>query len=293
MIQFMLYKTPVVTFYPPVEGKADTVMLFNGGYDTQSTANFISAVLGVRTMMQNGSIAVHGTAGTNTDTPAGWYRLNSGESGGSLVLRRARDYTGDWAPRDYTGGWAPANPTAEHVHSINRKGTSAIRKRYKPFADYVASMLKLRTDPGRGTYTFTGQEYREAALAVLDEAYGHEGDHFKSASVGALSQTIRYKRAENYHDQMGAFIRMAATPPGDTQMQRFYTAMMVLLSDVVNHTYHHKMGGVDDNRTYMGYGNKVRPLLLEILYKWHSDEALVRKELALGTVGTDKFADWV
>lgn len=290
-IQFMLYRTAVVTFFPPTGGdagaKPEVVVIFDGGYQTQSTANFISAVLGVHTTMQNGLIAVHGTAGTNIDkpTPAGWYRLNSE---GQLLMYRAQDFT---------GGWAPANPTAEHVHSINRKGTSAIRKRYKPFTDYVASMLKLRTDPGRGTYTFTGQEYREAALAVLEEAYGSDytttwEPRHVSSSVDALSQTIRYKRAENYHDQMGAFIRMAATPPGDTQMQRFYAAMTVLLSEAVNYRYHHKMGGVDDNRTYMGYGNKVRPVLLEILYKWHSDEALVREELALGQIGTDKFANW-
>ena len=109
-----LYGTNVVTFY-----KDGEIEINLGGYATQTTYTFISAIL-------RHLGCAHSTNGTPLwTTRSGSYLL---PVDGTLVL----DSTGE-----------PINPTPCTIHKVNRKAMSLLRKQYAGFITYAIGICKL------------------------------------------------------------------------------------------------------------------------------------------------------
>jgi hypothetical protein len=134
-IQCVLWKTPVVTFFPD-----NSVEITDGTWTTLSTANFIQDVMGycVQGRVFNGHIciAMNGKEyKLHKDTP---FKLVKNEQ----------------------GYWTPANSEKAVIHHINRTGSNKVMKRYEGFMTYMESVIKLRrTEEGM---KFSAEEYKEA-----------------------------------------------------------------------------------------------------------------------------------
>jgi hypothetical protein len=137
-IKCRLYDTDVVTFFP--DGR---IFIKDATYITQTTANFISDVLGVRAAVQDRDIVV-GIYGNS-------YRLRDG-----MVLAR-----------DEQGIMRVLKVDKAYVHQVNRKVMSTLRKSVKDFMNYLNGSIKVR-DNGR-----FNEEEKEALLEHLGmEDYG-------------------------------------------------------------------------------------------------------------------------
>ena len=131
-IKCRLYDTDVVTFFP--DGR---IFIKDATYITQTTANFISDVLGVRAAVQDRDIVV-GIYGNS-------YRLRDG-----MVLER-----------DEHGTLKVLKVDKAYVHQVNRKAMSTLRKSVKDFMQYLNGSIKVREN-GR-----FNKEEKEALLKYL------------------------------------------------------------------------------------------------------------------------------
>jgi hypothetical protein len=131
-IKCRLYDTDVVTFFP--DGR---IFIKDATYITQTTANFISDVLGVRAAVQDRDIVV-GIYGNS-------YRLRDG-----MVLAR-----------DEHGTLKVLKVDKAYVHQVNRKAMSTLRKNVKDFMQYLNGSIKVREN-GR-----FNKEEKEALLKYL------------------------------------------------------------------------------------------------------------------------------
>jgi hypothetical protein len=131
-IKCRLYQTDVVTFFP--DGR---IFIKDARYITQTTANFISDVLGIPAFVQDHDIviALHGNR----------YRLRDG-----MVLER-----------DERGTLKVLKVDKAYVHQVNRKVMSTLRKSVKDFMNYLNGSIKVR-DNGR-----FNKEEKEALLEYL------------------------------------------------------------------------------------------------------------------------------
>jgi hypothetical protein len=131
-IKCKLYQTDVVTFFP--DGR---IFIKDARYITQTTANFIQDVLGIRAAVQDHDIVIglHGNS----------YRLRDG-----MVLAR-----------DEQGIMRVLKVDKAYVHQVNRKVMSTLRKSVKDFMNYLNGSIKVR-DNGR-----FNKEEKEALLEYL------------------------------------------------------------------------------------------------------------------------------
>jgi hypothetical protein len=114
-IKCRLYQTDVVTFFP--DGR---IFIKDATYITQTTANFIQDVLGIRAAVQDHDIVIglHGNS----------YRLRDG-----MVLAR-----------DECGLLKVLKVDKAYVHQVNRKAMSTLRKSVKDFMNYLNGSIKVR-----------------------------------------------------------------------------------------------------------------------------------------------------
>jgi len=131
-IKCRLYQTDVVTFFPD-----GCIFIKDARYITQTTANFIQDVLGIRAAVQDRDIVIglHGNS----------YRLRDG-----MVLAR-----------DEHGTLKVLKVDKAYVHQVNRKAMSTLRKSVKDFMNYLNGSIKVR-DNGR-----FNKEEKEALLKYL------------------------------------------------------------------------------------------------------------------------------
>lgn len=128
-----LYRTDVITFFP------DGRIRFNTDkYNTTTTANFISQVLGRPCGQYDNRLVLH--------VDGGEYTVNEG-----LVLRNE------------DGVLKVLSSVPDIVHTVDRKAMNAVRREHKEFITYVDGMLKLHE------HTFVRSEIR----ATLREGLGY------------------------------------------------------------------------------------------------------------------------
>lgn len=132
-IQCVLWKTPVVTFFPD-----NSVEITDGSWTSISTCSFIGEVLNINARVFNGSICV--------EVGGKEYRLPKDKLF-KIVQNEDRE-------------WTPVNPDKPIVHFVNRAGSNNVRKRYKDFYAYMENVLKLRI--GEDGIIFGNNEYGEA-----------------------------------------------------------------------------------------------------------------------------------
>jgi hypothetical protein len=110
------WKTDVVTFHPD-----GVVTIKTGGWDSQTTANFISDVLGIGAYVQDRDVQL-------AITNRGYYRVKDG-----IKIKRGE-----------SGYYEVVEATPHVVYGINRKKMNALRKATAEFRTYLSGMIKLR-----------------------------------------------------------------------------------------------------------------------------------------------------
>lgn len=134
------WKTDVVTFHPD-----NTVSIKTGGWDSQTTAHFISDVLGIGAVIADRDVQLL--------VNNGYYRVKTGIK----LQRKAAVY-------EYE--------VVEHVphvtHSINRKMMGELRKKVKGFRTYLSGLMKLR-----GNVPFERDELNAALEGVGQTVRGN------------------------------------------------------------------------------------------------------------------------
>ena len=159
-VEFVLYKTPVITYLPNGD-----VVIKTDGWNSMSTHQFIEQVLGVK---------CYGA------------RRNP--------IMEARSADGDVhkyiIPKDkgitmiHAGGnWRITQFNTIYEYRLNRKAANAVRKKYADFLRYIKGMVNLRSEmvePRRwarrqkpyAVITVTGEELSGAQLRVNDLVWG-------------------------------------------------------------------------------------------------------------------------
>lgn len=153
-IECVLYKTPVVKFK-----EDDEVVLTIGRWPTASTCQFISQVLrGVGANRVRGDVVLHFASGHKA-------RLDENEE---LVLVRGSD-----------GRWQPRTKKAMFDWRVDRKEANKVRKSVSQFRDYLAGIVKLKTEEtthNQGTYHEYTYSRVRATYAELIEVFGKQGN---------------------------------------------------------------------------------------------------------------------
>lgn len=126
VVECLCYDTPVVTFHPD-----GIIAIRDGGYITQTTANFIEDVLRIGVAISDKDIQLRVGGGS--------YRLKSG-------MRLKRDGL----------AYKVVEAAIHELYHIDRKKMNALRKQVKAFRTYLAGMVKVRDG------YFEREEFHEA-----------------------------------------------------------------------------------------------------------------------------------
>jgi len=197
-VEFVLYKTPVITYLP----NGDVVVKTNG-WSSVSTHQFINQVLG---------ISCYGA------------RRNS--------IMEARSAEGDVhkyiIPKDkgitmiHAGGnWRITQFNTIYEYRLNRKAANAVRKKYADFLNYIKGMVNLRSEmvePKRwarrqkpyAVINVTGDEIRGAQLKVDMLTWGlmdflklDQPEETRHERFGeALAMVLRHCNQNHYNNQI-------------------------------------------------------------------------------------------
>lgn len=174
-IECVLYKTPVVGFFP--DGQ---IVIQDDGWKSVSTAYFIEEVLGIGARIFNKDLNVC-FGGGEYPVPDGG--LNVGMVDGRLT---------------------PLNPTPLKVHSIDRKGANIVRAKYKDFNSYMMGMLKLRAND-----VVTTEEVKMSGMGVydLDRTYHSKFPEQVQAFFGLVNDTNPETQTASWYHATLALVR--------------------------------------------------------------------------------------
>lgn len=122
-VEFVLYRTPVVTYRPNGD-----VVVKTDGWSSVSTHQFIEQVLGFRCngVKRNTVLAVKEANGVTRK-----YIIPKNKS----VVLGFQD-----------GNWRVAQHDTLYEYRLNRKAANAVRKKYADFINYVKGMVKIRSE---------------------------------------------------------------------------------------------------------------------------------------------------
>lgn len=122
-VEFVLYKTPVITYLPNGD-----VVIKTDGWSSISTHQFISQVLGVRCY------------GSRSSTIMEVRRSDGGVS--KQVVPRNKSVTMVHAG----GNWHITEYHTLYEYRLNRKAANEVRKKYADFLRYIKGMVNLRSE---------------------------------------------------------------------------------------------------------------------------------------------------
>ena len=159
-VEFVLYKTPVITYLPNGD-----VVIKTDGWNSMSTHQFIEQVLGVK---------CYG-ARRNTVMEA---RSADGDVH-KYIIPKEKGITMIHAG----GNWRITQFNTIYEYRLNRKAANAVRKKYADFLRYIKGMVNLRSEmvePKRwarrqkpyAVINVTGDELKGAQLRVNDLVWG-------------------------------------------------------------------------------------------------------------------------
>lgn len=263
----VLYSTTVVRFRPD-----GVVAVRDGGYVTQSTHAFIRRLTNVSVSTHEGA-TVLSVANGKFEIPRG---LNSSNST-SLLMRRNRYWQ-----------YEVLNGEPQYKLEINRTGTGAIRRRYAEFIKYFGSMVALRKEKavGRLWGHAHGSEFVKFNEGELVQSVaGMEITINSPHNVYAFARCLDDRSSRDYSFNMTKFIDLISDT-SDKQHASFYAAFMLMCA--LSGTKQRTRGG-----EMACSAVAVRKSMLEVLYKWHSDEAIRRVDLPLGELGSRKYMSWL
>jgi hypothetical protein len=184
-VEFIAYKTPVVTFLPDDAEGSGIIEVRTAGYATTTTHMFITQVLGI----QASRYAPH------------WTQVRAGQD--VALLGGAYDLpTAVARLRNVDGALVFAGDVAEHYqYAMDRKAANNVRRKYKEFTDYFAGMLKLRTQrvsvglravPANSPLQIN-HEYDQIMVnySEIEQALGYDEEGKRLFTLHAIGQPLR------------------------------------------------------------------------------------------------------
>jgi len=272
-VEFVLYKTPVITYKPSGE-----VMLFTDTYNTVSTHQFFERVLGVGANSSRHTSVI--TLGDKRYTIRGKDKL-------TLKL----DASGNWQCVE-----GAKTQFAWHLH---RQKAQEVRGRYKEFITYFKGVVSLRTEEYKPRYAYNDAVYKGVCISLHELQQAFESDKtdptFVLGNLEHIADTpqrhFNYgtKRAGEYKDGIDSFIQLIRVEqPEETKHTNFYKGALAVLM-TCERIY---PMGMEDN-TYTLKSNNAVKALDNIILKIHASEVLLRKELPLGSVSKGTYDSWL
>ena len=264
-VELVLYKTPVITFMPDGE-----VMLFVDSYNTVSTHQFISHVLGVSAW------GVRRTTVLNINNSK--YTLADKDK---LRLRK-----------DVSGNWQVLNASQQWTWRLDRKAVTNVRSKYGEFYKYLKGFVNLRTENIKISHW---AEKEKDCIRV-------QQSEFKSACGGTFPMSVyaymdkRGKQSldwnavqpHQYEKSAGMFEKLIRSDqPEEDKHTNFYKAALLLIAKLEND----RMDIRTDDVTVVS--KNIVPLLDDVLFMLYANEVLVRKALPQGKVSTGIYEHWM
>jgi hypothetical protein len=273
-VEFVLYKTPVITYKPSGE-----VMLFTDAYNTVSTHQFFERVLGVGANSSRHTSVI--TLGDKRYTIRGMDKL-------TLKL----DASGNWQ--------CVEGAKTQFSWHLNRREATNVRTRYKEFITYFKGVVSLRTEEYKPRYATRGDAgYKGVCISLheLQQAFESQktdpdfivGNLQYIASAPQRQFNYGTQQAGVYKEGIESFIQLIkAEQPEEIKHTNFYKGALAVLM-TCERIY---PMGMDDN-TYTLKSNNAVKALDNIILKIHASEVLLRKELPLGSVSKGTYDAWL
>lgn len=285
-VQYMLYRTPVVSFLSD-----GVIEIRNDGYNSVTTHAFIVQVLGYANVQASGylnktKLEVDGEVLVIGD--GGVARLAWGEDG---KLRFAQE-----VPDQYQ-------------YVMNRKAANNVRRRYKEFADYLEGFISLRatteTQPlnllrqGRVHQTQVERENIVIPVAELVEALGatrvpagHDLIASNLTYWGMVASNGKHQYTTVVRDRPKQERQLLASitsdQPEETKHLNFYKAALALA------TVGRNFVATDKQELSMNVNPQaLRDFFKEGLMVAHAKEVLTLTKLPRGRVPHKKYTGWV
>lgn len=270
-VEFVLYKTPVVTFQPD-----GIIEVRSGGWDSISTRQFISQVLYINCYGRRGKTVVDVENLPVVLAKDGVIRLRVDD--GRVVLAQERPVI--------------------YGFKLNRAAANNVRARYKEFYTYLKGFINLRSGVVKGKWggemegvSFTTQEAADV-LGVKNRGSSNPivfKEQFERINRRPSEEHPHWRKHnkldEVYPVRCKKFFELISS--GD-HMQ-FYEATMGLLT--------FDIGTIWADEGHMSHvfsveATKPLTLLDSIVMRWHADEVLERVALTDGNLPNPKYENW-
>lgn len=293
-VEFVLYKTPVITYKPD-----GVIVLRTDGWASVSSHQFIQQVLGIPARGKGGSSVLY--VGGQHYTMTGDNTLTLGHKG--------------------TGAWRVLEHETLYGYKANRKALTNVRSRYSEFRKYLSGFINLRREeqvvhqgrPFERRFNVIKFGVQEAVdmFGVMDSTY-HDTKALDRSKIDCIfdkptklyyfnpmeTQKQNHRDAvRKYEENMKAFTDTIVNgQPEDVRHENFYRGAMALLvegyresranskSEWVLHDY--DMEGWVHVDEWM-------PMIDEAISKYHAEEVLERVQLEAGKTPNPKYAKWI
>ena len=293
-VEFVLYKTPVITYKTNGE-----IVLRTDGWASVSSHQFIQQVLGIPARGKSGSSVFR--LGNQYYTMTGDNTLTLGHKG--------------------TGAWRVLEHETLYGYKANRKALTNVRSRYSEFRKYLGGFINLRQEErvlhqGRAyeqRFNVIDFDVQEAVnmFGVMDSTY-NDAKALNREKIGCIfgkptkvyyfnpTETQKQDHRDavrKYEENMKAFTDTIVNgQPEDVRHENFYRGAMALLvegywkhraaynNEWVLHDYE-AGGSVNVNKWMLDID--------EAILKYHAEEVLERVALELGKTPNPKYASWI
>lgn len=284
VVEFVLYKTPVIEYHPNGE-----IRIRTAGWSTVSTHQTISWVLGIEVNGVRGKSVV-------TDSTGAKYVMDA-----ETMLTLQQD--------DYK--MVVKNAPALFGYHINRKAMNNVRARYSEFADYIKTFVSLRQQETVNK-SYYGKEFttREIAFTVGEAAQLLGTGWMNGMDNGRLIvNTQQWRPLDQFpvrswaesgkmKDKFDAcardLLRLCANDqPEAGKHQNFYKAVMALMTHDMMYMDAEE-GDLTNIRWFRcGGSSSLEGMFADILRKVHRHEVLEKVELKSGQTPNPQYMVWM
>lgn len=282
-VQYMHYRTPVVTFKPD-----NTIEVCMGGWNSVSTRQFISQVLDVRMGVSRGVATM--LVGDEK------YAFRAPDR---LVMKRVPSESGINA-----GNWSMLSFPRQTGLRVNRQAANNVRARYKAFEQYLKGFLKVRKDENDGV-RITAHELGQAIgfMKSVEPTYaivnrlGNSGRTYRSgASVYQFIDLTEWRLicSEPYSGQekqnRNVVLEKARKLMQSENHEDYYKMAMILCScNSYNVLAYDETGEnwITETTSFVNVAYK------NLVTKMHADEVLERIELPTGSIPNQTYERWL
>jgi hypothetical protein len=266
-VELVLYKTPVITFEPNGE-----VVLFVDSYNSVSTHQFISWVLGI-------------SAGGVRRTTVLTINNSKYTLAGQDKLRLRKEGKED-------GNWCVLNPTQQWSWRLDRKAVTNVRSKYGEFYKYLKGFVNLRTESiTENTWNprmFDGIHVEQTEFKSVFGSMTSVRSYCYMDKVGKQHLNWTNVRAEQYKASSNAFeVLIRPDQPEEGKHTNFYKAALLLVAKLENDAMDIRTDSVRVRSKH------IVPLLDDVLFMMNAHQVLVRKPLPQGKVSSGIYEHWM